>query len=209
MVDAKLIELIWLLLPGFVTAWVFFGLTAHARLDQFERLTQALIYTALVQAILAIVHWTLGLFGHLFFSIGPWTPRVDIVVSVLIALALGVTLSYFANNNMIHERLRILKITKRTSWPTNWYGILHTSERYVVLHLKDGRRIRGWPDFFPDYSDKDHFVLKSPVWLGENNKETELPGTFRFVVAACDVAWIEVMKFQFELAETPIPSKTL
>src|ERR1700728_3227444 len=180
--DDKLINLIWLLLPGFVTAWVFFGLTAHARLDKFERLTQALIYTALVQAILAIVHWALSVFGKYCFTFGPWTHSVDVVLSVAIAIVFGMLLSYFANNNTVHERLQKWKITKKTSWPTNWYGILHCSERYVVLQLKDGRRIRGWPDFFPDYSDRDHFVLKNPVWIDTTKGDIDLAGTYRFVI---------------------------
>lgn len=201
--DDKLIDLLWLLLPGFVTAWVFYGLTAHARLNQFERLTQALIYTALVQALLAALHAVLSLFGRYIFSLGPWTARVDIFLSVLIALMLGLVLSYFANNNKVHDLLQKWKITKRTSWPSNWYGILHTSERYVVLYLKDGRRVRGYPVFFPDYSDKDHFVLKNPVWLEGAKKEIELTGTHRFVVAAVDVAWVEVMKFEYEMSNAP------
>jgi hypothetical protein len=197
--DDKLIELLWLLLPGFVTAWVFFGLTAHARLGQFERLTQALIYTALVQAILAVVHWILAFFGRHVFRLADWTHSVDVVLSVAIALVLGVVLSYLANNNVIHGWLEGRNVTKKTSWPTNWYAILHNSERFVVLHLKDGRRIRGYPIYFPDYSDRDHFVLQYPAWISPDNMPIDLSGTHRFVVAACDVAWIEVMKFEKEM----------
>jgi len=219
--DEKFLAVLWLLLPGLVTAWIFYGLTAHARLDQFERLVQALIYTALDRGILIFTHgicsclgsglshierWVASRFAWQWIDmISPkqWTPDIDVSVSLAIAVGLGIVLSYFANNSKLHSLFTKWHISKKTSWPTNWYGILHTSERFVVLHLKDGRRIRGLPDFFPDYSDKDHFVLDHPAWMDGNNNATELVETYRLMVPASDVAWVEIMKFQYEVGQTP------
>ena len=39
------------LLAGFVAAWVFYGLTPYKRPTPFERIVQALVYTAVVQLL--------------------------------------------------------------------------------------------------------------------------------------------------------------
>ena len=44
------LSLLFFLLPGFVAAWVFYGLTAHPRKDTLERVIQALIFTVIVRA---------------------------------------------------------------------------------------------------------------------------------------------------------------
>lgn len=45
------------LLPGFVTAWVIYGLTSQTKPSQFERVVQALIFTFIIQASMPIVEW--------------------------------------------------------------------------------------------------------------------------------------------------------
>ncbi len=43
--------LIQMLLPGFIAAGVFFTLTAHPKLSEFERLIQALIFTSILRVL--------------------------------------------------------------------------------------------------------------------------------------------------------------
>ncbi len=42
----ELVGIISYLLPGFLAAWIFYGLTAHPKPQPFERVVQALIFTA-------------------------------------------------------------------------------------------------------------------------------------------------------------------
>ncbi len=55
------------LLPGFITAWIFYGLTSHPKPSQFERTIQALIFTFIIQIFVApfigvLPHWETSLF---------------------------------------------------------------------------------------------------------------------------------------------------
>ena len=53
--SSEIVKVIYALLPGFLTAWVFYGLTAHPRQGTFERVVQALIFTGIVQAIVLVI----------------------------------------------------------------------------------------------------------------------------------------------------------
>ncbi len=43
--SSEVLKVIYALLPGFVAAWIFYGLTAPPRQSPFERVVQALIFT--------------------------------------------------------------------------------------------------------------------------------------------------------------------
>jgi hypothetical protein len=48
-ISPDILNLIYKLLPGFLSAWVFYGLTAHPKASPFERVVQALIFTVMIQ----------------------------------------------------------------------------------------------------------------------------------------------------------------
>ncbi len=48
------VALLQYLLPGFVTAWVFYSFTSFPKPSQFERVVQALIFTIFIQVFVFI-----------------------------------------------------------------------------------------------------------------------------------------------------------
>jgi len=80
--------LIFLLLPGFISAGVFYTLTAHPKTSEFERIVQSLIFTALVRFNL---HWIKPILfrASAWKSFGHWTEDVEFDWSVGIAVAIG------------------------------------------------------------------------------------------------------------------------
>ena len=62
--SSEVIKVIYALLPGFIAAWVFYGLTAHPKLSPFERTVQALIFTGIIQALVLVIRETLLLLGN-------------------------------------------------------------------------------------------------------------------------------------------------
>ena len=50
----EVVALLTFLMPGFLVAWVFYGLTSHAKPVQFERVIQALIFTLGVKAVVFV-----------------------------------------------------------------------------------------------------------------------------------------------------------
>jgi len=151
-VSKEVVSLIYSLLPGFLTAWIFYGLTAHPKRSPFERAVQALIFTALVRTFVVVVE-----------KIGEWTEDTGFVWSILLAILLGHVLAYFANKNFYHTFLsKKFDLTQRTSYPSEWFSTFSRYKRYVILHLAGERRISGWPYEWPDHPDTGHFVLQEP-----------------------------------------------
>jgi hypothetical protein len=156
-------------------------------------------------------------------TIGIWSKEVAFVISMLFALILGHILAASANNNIYHRmlsglsgqfklprwltcffpRVEAFEVTKRTSYPSEWFSSLNADRRYVTLHLIDGRRIFGWPYEWPDHSDVGHFVLMQAEWVLEDNKRAPLYNVERMMIPVTDVRFVDILKAEFEIAATP------
>jgi hypothetical protein len=208
---------VYALIPGFLAAWVFYGLTAHPRKDSFERTVQALVFTAIIQAITSIVRWGLTSLGKITIVFGTWTPDVALSWSLIVALVFGFFVAALANNNTVHSFLwsRDWKFrkrpawpppsgwisTKRTAFPGEWYSAFNTEgHRYIVLTLKDGNRLYGWPEEWPDQPDSGHFVMTEAEWLPtkEGDGSVRLDKVSRILVAAADVVRVEFVNYPDE-----------
>ena len=197
LISKESLGILMFLLPGLVAAWVFYGLTAHPRRETTERVIQALIFTAFVQCIVYVIRAIVFLIGYYLFSLGPWTDTSTVVVPVLVALGLGLLFSWAANTNFIHSKLD--KVTKKTSYPSQWYSVFNQYQRYIVLNMKDGGRLWGWPEEWPDECDNGHFVLFKPAWVMKDGKHVPLHHLERMLVPTSEVSMVEFEKPESEL----------
>ena len=131
--SSEAVAILSFLLPGLVAVAVFHMFTSHPKPSEFERIVQALIFTILVQAISELALWIGRLLGHVI----QWQDESEIMVSVGLALILGLIAVYLSDTDMLHRFLRFLRLTKATSYPSEWYSALHHDpDCYVVLHLQ-------------------------------------------------------------------------
>jgi len=207
-VTNEIVAILQALLPGFLAAWVFYGLTAHLKPSPFERTVQALIYTLVVQVIIAGLRELFLIVGS-FFVVGNWTQDVQLFWSLIAGAMLGTMFAGFANNDVLHGWLRrsnwrlgklepgnsasSWRWTKQTSYPSEWYGMLSENPNYVVLHLSGGRRLYGWPEEWPDRPDQGHFAIAEAEWLLEEDKRIPLDNVWSVLVPASDVELVEIM----------------
>lgn len=197
-VSNDIVSLIYYLLPGFATAWVFYGLTAHPKAQPFERVIQALIFTVVVQFFVVLISWVFLGIGHVV-CLGNWTSTSAFVWSVLLAFALGLLFAYSANNDLCHTWLRRFGITVRTSFPSEWYSAFSREKRWVVIHLPGGRRLHGWPEEWPDQPDAGHFLIDQPTWLLDNGDHVPLYGVGKILVSAAGIQMVEFLKRKEEI----------
>jgi hypothetical protein len=201
------------LLPGFVAAWLFYSLTAHPRLSPFERVIQALIFTAFIQVFVTGLRAVLFAVGTRGVSFGSWDTHVAFAWSLGIAVVLGALTSYVVNNDLLHSVLRKFPkdsapITRQTSFPTEWFSAFNSHSNYVVLHVADSRRVYGWPDEWPNEPDAGHFALSNAEWLCERDGRdvrTPLDGVGWLLIPAKDVRMVEILERPLEplAEETP------
>ena len=170
-----IIALLQYLLPGFLSAWIFYGLTSFEKPGQFERIIQALIFTLMIQLSVWII---LGILVSTNSDHNWWVIRRDqivLIASIMVATIIGLVAAYFANTDKLHWLVRKCGISKETSYPSEWFGAFLTKKTYVVLHLKDGRAIYGWPKEWPPSPHKGHFLLEQALWIqqGEQGVDQE------------------------------------
>jgi hypothetical protein len=200
------VALLQYLAPGFIMAWVYYGLTSHNKPSQFERLVQALIFTVVIQALVIGEQAFAEMVGKKL-SFGTWSSSSQLIASLLTALVLGFLAAVVINGDAFHRTARKLGISTRSGHPCEWFGIFKEYPRYVVLQLKDGTRIYGWPTVWPSEYDKGHFFITSALRsVGEMDQELDaLEG---ILIDARDVASVEFIKPPPEETHDQIPIKT-
>lgn len=206
-ISQELITLLQYLLPGFVAAWVFNGLTSYPPLPRFERVVQALILTLFVQAAAPGFDATLRSFDGVFAS-GWMAEGREVWASLFAAFLIGAVFARLANTDRLHAVLRRMRITRETSYPSEWFGAFNRPATWVVLHLTDGRRLYCWPFEWPSQFDRGHFLVEDPLWLGDEGTPASYgpdpPGppesvpvrtaTVQYMlIAAREVRWVEFM----------------
>lgn len=204
--STQILDLIFQLLPGFVAAWIFYGLTAHPKRDSFERTVQALIFTGIVRGLVLPVKWLAIGIGLLIAGpeqLYPWSTEGEYLLSIGAGVVVGLACTYSANNNTFHDYIkkRIPKITKKTSFPSEWYSVFHQHACYIYLHLdreylrrkpdEMDLRVFGWPEEWPDSPDSGQFVLMQAEWIAEDGTRTPLAVTERLIVPAKAVLLVE------------------
>ena len=186
----NLLALIIFLLPGFLAAWIFYGLTSHPKPSHFERTVQALIFTFIIQALAAPLRWLLEEAGTII-ALRTWDSTAEGFVSLLLAILLGIILAYFTNNDSFHKWLRKRGFTTRTSHPSEWFYVFSKKVTFIILHLKDGRRLYGWPKEWPIEPGKGQFYMMLPSWILDDRKQLDLPQLDGILINAEDVQWVE------------------
>jgi hypothetical protein len=194
--SADIVALLRYLLPGFLAAWIFYGFTSYIKPSQFERVIQALIFTLIAHSVSYGFQSAL-LWAGKFYVAGVWNEQSAQIASIFSASLVGFVFAYFANTDRFHSLARKIGITKETSYPSEWYGVFSKNISYVVLHLKDGRRIYGWPTEWPSDSSKGHFSLEQASWL-EKLEEKPITGVKYMLIQAEDVKWVEFMNNTWE-----------
>lgn len=192
--------LLWKLLPGLLASTVFLSLTAHPRRDVFDRVVSALIFTLLAQLAVSALKGGLVALNSKCFSFGEWTPTSELAWGAVSGVALGVLWAHLVNNGWPHRLFAKLGTTKRTSAPTEWFQAHSKWERYVVLDLKNGRRLFGWPFLWPDHPESGHFVLQDPAWLLRDGSEIRMHEIEAMLVTVSDVASVSFLR----LREDPV-----
>lgn len=190
----ELFSILKYLLPGFLTAWIYYAFTAAPKPSQFERIVQALIFTIFIQGIVFSLKPLLIFLGKTH-SFGQWNESTRIIWSYISSIFLGFIFSVFANNDRLHSLLRAMRITKQSSYHCEWYGAFHDREgSRVILNLNDGRRIYGYPLEWPSDPSKGHFVLTEAAWIHVVNGVSDyvdMPQVEAMLFKVTDIQWVE------------------
>lgn len=186
------VALLTYLLPGFLVAWIFFALTTHQKPNQLERVIQALIFTLIVRALVIVEKHVLLALGA-WVNLGVWSEDSELIASVFSAVFLGFVVAWLTNTDKVHELLRRFKISQRSASPNEWCTVFGPREQFVIVELKDERRLYGWPKVWPSDPEKGHLFLTFASWL-HGEKPVELNEAEGVLISVKDISHIEFVK---------------
>lgn len=168
---SELIPILVFLLPGLLTMGVIEVLVVSRPRDTFDKVVLAFVLTFLNLLLFSVARWSLEKIGWCFCStwqfdhVNFYTPG-NLILIMVCAVGLGVVWSYEATNERLLERLRLKNITTKTHKPSTWReAFIHHKGRWMVVHLKDGRRIYGYPLHYSDEPDERAIHLSPATWL--------------------------------------------
>ena len=70
-----------------------------------------------------------------------------------------------------------------------------------MLHLKDGRRLYGWPREWPNQHDKGHFYIQEPSWILEDGGQITAKNVDGLLVLSSSVESEEFMAMPEEFQD--------
>ena len=182
----EVVSVLVFLLPGLVASAIFYALTSHPKPNEFGQVVQALMFTILSQA----VAWGIGLLWPHVASREDWQLFFPVPVAAVIALVAAIC----SNHDAVHRVLRWARVTRETSYPSEWYSAFAQYEGcYVILHFHDGRRLYGWPEEWPSHPGGGHFIIDEGEWLVDDERFPVEEASVMLVPAG-DIRMVEFME---------------
>ncbi|MBM4306305.1 MAG: hypothetical protein FJ123_06155 [Deltaproteobacteria bacterium] len=164
-------RIFFLLLPGFVSLLVERSMLFQPKDTALFSTIKALVYSFL--------NYTIFSFTGLQV-----TSRWAAIAMLVIAIITGLLIGYSKSKDWHMELARKFGLTRTTARPSVWLDIFQDKYSegtgpYVIVFLKDGRRIYGWPEYYAnEYSNGPILFLTKAGWLyndGVQEKEIQIP----------------------------------
>ena len=194
MSDASL-ELLLYVFAGLVASWVYYGLVPATKPSAFDRLVDALVLTALIRLMMQGVA----------LAIPPLAPVLELVENpssladsffgsllvIGVSVLFGLLRAVLTNKNIPHRWLIARGWTDQAAIRSNLsHAFSVRQDSFVVLNMRDGRRLYGWPLSWPDRTDDNYFLLSDYVWLDAGDDKEKSPDA-AILIAGRDVEMVE------------------
>lgn len=178
------LQIFLILLPGFLTSWIVLALTVRPPQTELDKIIEALFYSFVtyflsililgIQPIVVTVTQTGG--SQVQLGIDVTAFRQFVFWTFLIALTLGLGISFLNTNDIPTRFLRRARITRRSSRATVWSDVFHDITTFVLIEFTDGRRLRGWPRYFSDTPEEGSIFLEHAAWILDDGTPVEIEG---------------------------------
>jgi hypothetical protein len=155
------------LMPGFISGLVLKRLADRRHLDTAQQCIEALIFSFLIYAMLAVFVGEPPVAIVTPSGEGSTPTTVFNSTMVLPILALAILLPCGAalciNNDIPHKWLRQCRLTKFASQETVWtQALAGETQCYITVHMKNGDMFYGWPTYYSASEDEPCLYLTNP-----------------------------------------------
>lgn len=160
------VQLIVLLLPGFLTTLIRDALVVARDREAIDKVSESLIYSLIVNIIANVVLGSNVSPVSYDNTSGFIVNTIQMIVVLAISLAIGFAISLLINYDIVYWLLRSIRLTKKTSRISVWHDVFsNCSKKWLRVTLTDGTVIIGWPDCFSDDMEvREIFLADATVY---------------------------------------------
>lgn len=184
------LAILFLLLPGFLCAYVTQALAVRKAQSDTEKVIEALIFSFVLYLLtlspfgyMLPLHWKSGQDGT--FRIVADYPHL-LTLSIM-SIALGILYAASINHDWLMQLMRWARVTERTARTSIWNDAFQEVGGWVQVGFKDGRQILGWVRYYSDAAEDSSLFLERAAWI--DGRETDLidgPGILLTSIAAIE-----------------------
>jgi len=194
------------LIPGFIASIIFNNLLVRKEKDNFSKIIEALVMSFLIYTVVS------GLIGHSPViletikegNITKYSIRYNATVLLpiaLLAIFIPIVFGFLVTTDFHMRLFRFLRITNKTSRETVWIDVFTDQKRYIIVNLKNGRRVFGWPMYYSNTPEEGMIYLYDAAWIDDQGKYIELDIHGLFLVEPCSIESIEFTNIDKEKAK--------
>jgi len=189
----ELIPILAFLLPGFLTTQLI-DLWVVTKPKEFpDKIVQAFVFTIVNLLCFSILRYIVESFGCCTFDHDQFFTPGNLVLMIVCSVAIALCCAYEMKNERILSFLRTENITKKTAKPSTWLDVFSNQQKFIVVHLEDGRRIYGWPSLYSDDPTEESLYLEEASWLDDDNEMLNDPRISIFLTAKSGIKLIEFL----------------
>ena len=191
------------LLPGFLALRVRdFFVPVKAR-DNFERISEVVAYSLVLYLLVSSfqrVDWRpdwmtlLGEPSHT--ERGASAVGLDRFVQALAlaAILLGAVVGWVESRDLHYSIARRLRLTDRSGLRDVWQeAFSRNGAEWVLVHLADGRRVRGWPVLSSERGSRPALFLSSAAWVRDDGGSVPIPGPGILITEQAEIRYAEFL----------------
>ena len=193
-IASDILPVLQALLSGFVATIILYWLSDTAKPNQFERVIQALICTGVIKLLVDGLEWLVCFFGR-WYSLGQWTDNIGTTWSIVMAVTIGLALAFLTQHDVLYRIARRLGFTSKASVGEWRYAFGKYPDRGIVLNMRDGRRLMGYPLAWPAEPVGGHFLMEFPSWLVDDQIMVS-HGISHLLIPNSEVQWVEFLESQ-------------
>lgn len=164
MITVQTMQILLFLIPGFIATKIYDMLIVRPSKDKFHVIIEAMIFSMIVYTIFSLIP------GMKPVSLDPagfsvsYNPLAFLLL-LLIAIIIPIVISLFVYHDWPLKLARRINLTKKTARASVWNDTFNEHTTWITIGFADGRRITGWPRFFPDHPEDPCFFLIYPRWV--------------------------------------------
>jgi hypothetical protein len=176
---AEALAILFVLLPGFLCAYIAQSLAVRRQQSDVEKVVEALIFSFVLYLItLPFFGFTLPL--HWQSEAGVFKVAADyhhLLTLFLLSVVLGILYAANINHDLLMGLMRWMKVTERTARTSIWNDAFQEIGGWVQVGFEDGTQIRGWVRYYSDEAGDTSLFLERAAWIdGEDREEIDGPG---------------------------------